>query len=163
MDSNGTCDTKTLSLSSRYVASALCNRRIVSLLPLLDEFIGTGDFGCFLPLFIGPAIVAKSDVLFDSTGEEKSFLRDKSNQGMKGLLFPVFDIHAINKDFAFGCIVNTSNQAGNCTLTTACPSDDSKGLSFFYLEGDMFEPVFLSIRITEGNILELEASLLLDP
>ena len=88
---------------------------IISLIPLLDEFVCTGNLSRLFPLFFAQVIVSEPDVLFDSAREEKSFLGDKTNQRVKGLLFPVFDIDAIDKDFS--SLALSKRTSGSETIT----------------------------------------------
>ena len=77
---------------------------------------------------------------------------------MQRILGIRLDIHAVYQDFSFCCIIESRHQIHYSTLSASGGTDQCNGLSGFRSKGNIFQDIFLRIRIPEADITEFNLS-----
>ena len=114
------------------------------------------DLGCGLHFLFRTAAVV-TDVVLDAADEECGLLTHQTVLSTEGVQIELFDVSAVEQNLARSRVVESEQQLNDSGLSAARVSDEGE-LPSFDFEGQVFEHQFLSLRILESHVLELNAT-----
>ena len=126
------CDTKTLLLTARNVASSLLDIGIVSIGEAFDEFICAGKLADRAAFFLGSIFIAPAEVVKDSSREKNVLLENYRNAVSESFEIVGLNVLAADINAAVGYIVKTADEVYKARFAAARSADDADSFALMW-------------------------------
>src|SRR5262249_35270041 len=145
---------------ARQAASAFGNGHVVAERVAGDEALDAGEPRGGQHFLVGRLGPPERDVVAQLAVEQVGVLQDEADARAKIRRVVLANIDAVDEDAALGRLVEAGEQTADCGLARADPADDTDALARGDAERYLLERILDPGRVLEGDVVELNASLL---